>query len=147
VNLHKGTRYALYAAVEMAAAGERPVTVADLARRHGLPQTALAKVFQQLVRAGLAVGTRGAGGGYRLARPPSKVSVLDVVTLFEAASPLRGGEGGVGPTTRRLSRLFDEVEELVRCTYASVSLASLLPVAPPCPAPPGRAGEPRVTRG
>ena len=55
----KTARYALHAALEMALAGDQPVTVAGVAAQLGLPQTALAKVFQQLVRSGLAVGTRG----------------------------------------------------------------------------------------
>ena len=72
---------------EMALAGDKPVTVAGVAGQLGLPQTALAKVFQQLVRSGLAVGTRGIGGGYRLARPARQVSVLDVLQAFEPPHP------------------------------------------------------------
>ena len=53
----KSTRYSLYAAAEMAMAGEGLVTVAAVAKRYGIPEGALAKVFQQLVRSGLATGT------------------------------------------------------------------------------------------
>jgi Rrf2 family iron-sulfur cluster assembly transcriptional regulator len=139
VNLAKSTRYALYAAVEMAAAGDRPVTVADVAQRYRIPPNALAKVFQQLVRAGVAVGTRGVGGGYRLGRPADVVSVLDVVSVFEpprevgvcALTALPSGDCEASVTCR-LRRLFDEVDEMVRCTYASVSLETLVraPAAP-----------------
>jgi Rrf2 family protein len=139
VNLAKSTRYALYAAVEMAAAGDRPVTVAEVAGRYRIPPNALAKVFQQLVRSGVAVGTRGVGGGYRLARPADAVSVLDVVSVFEpprdvavcALTPMTAGDCDVSVTCR-LRHLFDEVDEMVRCTYASVTLETLVraPVAP-----------------
>ena len=78
MTITKSTRYALYAAAEMAMAGEGLVTVAAVAKRYGIPEGALAKVFQQLVRSGLATGTRGIGGGYRLARPPAKITVLDI---------------------------------------------------------------------
>ncbi len=71
----------------MSLAGDEPVTVAGVADRYGMPRTALAKVFQQLVRAGLALGTRGVGGGYRLARPAPQVSVLDVISAFERPRP------------------------------------------------------------
>ena len=40
----------------------------------GVPPGALAKVFQNLVRAGIAVGVRGVGGGYVLAKPASAIS-------------------------------------------------------------------------
>lgn len=143
MKLAKSTRYALYAALEMACAGDEPVTVADVASRHGLPQTALAKVFQQLVRAGLATSARGIGGGFRLARPRSDVTVLDVIGVFEARHepgqsalglgpgvsiagvPGDGATADSNPADIGLRQLFEEVDELVRCTYASVTLETL----------------------
>jgi len=133
MTLSKFSRYALYAAVEMAEAGHEPVTVAQVAGPHGIPATALAKVFQQLVRAGLATGTRGIGGGYRLARPRSEITVLDVVSVFD---PLRtpgvdllharaGGVPGL-PQIATLQRLFDEVDDGIRATLASVTLDTLV---------------------
>ena len=133
MTLSKSSRYALYAAVEMAVAGDEPVTVAQVAGPHGIPPTALAKVFQQLVRSGLAVGTRGIGGGYRLARPKSTITVLDVVSVFD---PLRApgrdllhtrthSVPAAFPRTEPLRRLFDEVDDGIRATLASVSLDTL----------------------
>jgi len=133
MTLSKFARYALYAAVEMARAGDEPVTVAQVAEPHGIPPTALAKVFQQLVRAGLAVGTRGIGGGYRLARPRSEITVLDVVSVFD---PLRtpgddllhdrANPSMAKPNAVALQRLFDEVDEGIRATLASVTLDTLV---------------------
>jgi Rrf2 family protein len=126
MRLTKSTHYALCAALEMAGARERPVSVAEVAERNGIPQTALAKVFQQLVRAGLAHGTRGVGGGYRLARPASRVTLLDVIRAFEAPEP-----PALGPRARRtwsgqrLYGLFAEVDELVGGTFESVTLETL----------------------
>lgn len=128
----KTARYALHASLEMALAGEQPVTVAQVANRYGVPRTALAKVFQQLVRVGLAKGTRGVGGGYRLARPASTISVLDVIASFE---PTRGSRrclvsddpGGACPQPGcGLRNLFDEADDLLRSTFASVSLTTLM---------------------
>ena len=63
IRLNKTTRYALYAAMEMArSAAPAQVTAARVAERYSLPATVTAKVLQQLVRAGIAVGTRGLGG-------------------------------------------------------------------------------------
>jgi len=128
----KSARYALHAALEMALSPDEAVTVASVAERFGIPQTALAKVFQQLVRAGLALGTRGVGGGYRLARRAADICVLDVLSVFEP----RQNPGRClvaahvdGPCRRLagcgLRQLFDEADELLRCTFASVSLATL----------------------
>jgi Rrf2 family protein len=132
MNLNKSTRYALYAAMEMAR-GESQVTVVQVATRYRIPETVLAKVFQQLVRSGIAIGTRGTGGGYRLVRPSSTVTVLDVLNAFE---PYRSPDQCLlADRTEaecadfslcRLRSLFDEVDEQARATFASVSLETLV---------------------
>jgi len=133
MTFRKSTRYALYAALEMARAGTgNQVTAAQVAQRYAIPLAVLAKVFQQLVRAGIAVGTRGTRGGYSLARPPSELTVLDVIEAFEPVR--RDGQCLLASEDDRscdddglcrLRNLFDEVEELSRCTYASVTLETL----------------------
>ena len=129
----KSTRYALYAALEMARAGAgRQVTASRVAQRYSIPVAVLAKVFQQLVRAEIAVGTRGTRGGYSLARQPSEFTVLDVIEAFEP--PRRADQCLLAADMEelcddhglcRLRNLFDEVEQLSRCTYASVTLETL----------------------
>lgn len=133
MTITKSTRYALYAAAEMAMAGDALVTVSGVARRYGIPEGALAKVFQQLVRSGLAVGTRGIGGGYRLSRPANKITVLDVLHVFERSRAVGAcllhdgpGEQCSQASACRLHWLFSEVDELVRNTYESVTLATLV---------------------
>jgi Rrf2 family protein len=134
VNLNKSTRYALHAALEMTLADGQPVTAARVAARYEIPENVVAKVLQQLVRSGIARASRGVGGGYRLAREPSDVTVQDVIDLFEPAPPpntcvLRDLPGADCPTGTepgcRLKGLFEEVDETVRATLASVTLATL----------------------
>jgi Rrf2 family iron-sulfur cluster assembly transcriptional regulator len=142
MTLSKSARYALYAALEMARAEGGLVTAAAVAARYRVPPTAAAKVFQQLVRAGLAEGVRGVGGGYRLARPRSRITVLDVLSVFEPSlrepvDPMAGHGGAATPVPAARTRpqappdtalagLLSEVDELVRCTFASVTLATLV---------------------
>ena len=131
MKLDKSTRYALHFALELAVAGDRLVSVADVAKRHGLSPGALAKAVQHLVRVGVASGTRGVGGGYRLARPPAEVTVLDVMDAFQPprradclVADRPGRPCALSPTCR-LRVLFDEVEEMARATFASVTLETL----------------------
>ena len=134
MRLNKATRYALYAAMELAGAdGEGQVTSGGVAGRYGIPAAVQAKVFQQLVRGGIAVGIRGSKGGYRLADRPSRVTVLDVIETMEPRRDpggclLHDAEEADCPRNRacRLRDLFDEVDELARCTFASITLETLV---------------------
>jgi Rrf2 family protein len=133
MTLNRSTRYALYAAMEMAQAGDRPVTVAQVARRHRIPAGALAKVFQQLVRSGIATGTRGIGGGYRLVQPATRLTILDLIAIYQPPRPAgrclladRAEKPCDDFPTCRLRRLFDEVDEVARCTLQSVTLETLV---------------------
>jgi Rrf2 family protein len=56
---------------------------AKLAEYHGVPPAYLAKHLQSLARAGLLETVKGPRGGYRLARPPVEITVLDVVEAID----------------------------------------------------------------
>lgn len=152
----KSTHYALYAAMELARASG-PVTVGQVAGRYRIPEGALARSFQGLVRAGIARGVRGVGGGYVLARPATATTVLEVISIFDPPMPegqclLAGAAPGDCAQTPdcRLQRLFAEVDEIARSTFASVTLATLVHApAPPMdarPASPFGGGRPIVRR-
>lgn len=78
--------YALRAILCLAERPEVPCTACQVAQATGLPPGYLAKVLLELSRAGLVHSQRGPHGGYRLARPFSSMTVLDVIN---AVSPLR----------------------------------------------------------
>lgn len=129
----KSTWYALCAAVEMAAARDgKMVTATEVAERYRISPTVLAKVFQRLVHAGIAVGTRGPGGGYRLAGRPKDFTMLEVIQAFEpgeATADRLVAETSDLPVDHeswsRLRQVFHEVDELVLGTFASISLQTL----------------------
>lgn len=55
----------------------------EIARSRNLPKPVVAKILTILAQAGLVSGYPGPGGGYRLARHPAEISLLDVVDIFE----------------------------------------------------------------
>ena len=62
------------------------LSVATLAEFHGVPKAYLAKGLQRLDEAGILEGSVGPKGGYRLAKPASEVSLLDIVLALEGHS-------------------------------------------------------------
>jgi Rrf2 family protein len=61
----------------------KAISSAVVGRVRKIPQTLAAKLLSEAASAGLARGTTGPGGGYRLARPPGEIRLADIVGLFE----------------------------------------------------------------
>src|SRR5665647_3234529 len=55
----------------------------DIAKDRNIPKTAVAKVLTILAKNGLVTGAPGPGGGYRLAKEPNKITLFDIVSIFE----------------------------------------------------------------
>jgi Rrf2 family protein len=98
MTLSKTGDYAVRAALALAASydGARYVTIAEVAERMDLPRTFTPQVLGLLVRAGVASSKPGRGGGYRLARDPGDITMLEVVeaaegSLVNTRCTLRGG--------------------------------------------------------
>jgi Rrf2 family transcriptional regulator, iron-sulfur cluster assembly transcription factor len=62
--------------------GGEPLRIPEIAAREGLSPEYTAKLMRGLRQGGLVASTRGATGGYRLARPAAEVSVLDALTVL-----------------------------------------------------------------
>ena len=60
----------------------------DLAEFQGVSVSFVAKLFTTLEKAGIVKSEEGVRGGFRLGRPASEISVLEVVDAIEGAKPL-----------------------------------------------------------
>jgi len=63
-------------------------SVEQVAQAQHVSVSYLAKIFQQLVKAGLLRSHRGSKGGYALGRTPAQITLRDVAAVFEGSSPL-----------------------------------------------------------
>jgi Rrf2 family cysteine metabolism transcriptional repressor len=122
--------------------GGPPLSLAEIARRESMPLAYLEQLVAPLRRAGVVEGTRGLHGGYRLARPPGDVTVLEIVELMEGpvvpveclAEGYRPGSCGREPEC--LSRpLWGRLQQAVRAVLGGTTLADLM--REPWPAEPG----------
>lgn len=77
-------RYAVTAMMDLAIHnGSGPVTLADISKCQGISLSYLEQLFAKLRKRGLVEGVRGPGGGYRLARPASHVTVADIISAVD----------------------------------------------------------------
>jgi Rrf2 family transcriptional regulator, cysteine metabolism repressor len=87
ITITSKSRYAVQALTELARLGAlpggRPVPIAELARRRGIPLQFLEQLFATLRRAGMLQSQRGVKGGYTFVKDPSEVTVLQVVQLLD----------------------------------------------------------------
>lgn len=75
------------------------VSSAEVGTARKIPKALAAKLLSEAASAGLLRGTTGPGGGYRLAKPPEEICLMDVVELFERPadeSPCPFGPGWCG---------------------------------------------------
>ena len=125
-------RYAVMAMTELAGqADARAVSLAIIADRQQISKPYLEQLFSAMRKRGLVISVRGPGGGYRLARPASDLSVADVVSAVD--EPLRatrcttGGTGCMKGGARCLTHdLWEETGRQVRDYLSGVTLADVL---------------------
>ena len=127
MKLQTGTRLGLYAVLELARDPDRTLSATDLAERFGVSGHHLAKVLPILANAGLVRGGRGASGGYRFTGNRRRVTLMDIVALFEPAPGHRAKEPGeetdIGSA---LQRVLLEIDEIAEATLRSISLETML---------------------
>jgi Rrf2 family protein len=81
--------YALHAVAYMAQQkSDRPVASHKIAQERGIPERFLLKVLKPLVTARVLTSIKGPNGGYRLARPASDITMLEIVEAVDG--PIRG---------------------------------------------------------
>jgi Rrf2 family protein len=88
MRLSEGVEWGLHCAVLLGVVPPgTALSTSRLAEFHGVPDAYLAKHLQAMSRAGILVAGTGPRGGYRLARAPADVSVLDVVEAVDGEDP------------------------------------------------------------
>lgn len=88
MNLSTKGRYAVMAMVDLATQGQdKPVGLAAIAGRQEIALAYLEQIFARLKKAGLVASVRGPGGGYKLGKSASEMSVAEI--MFAADEPIK----------------------------------------------------------
>lgn len=115
ISITSKSPYAVLALAELGrSAGSEPVPIGELARRREVPVQFLEQLFAALRRAGVISSQRGVKGGYRFAREPSSVTVLEVVELLD------------GPLGRDAEGVFADAAKAARKVLEQTTIADVI---------------------
>jgi Rrf2 family protein len=128
MNLSARTEYACLAMLQLAheyGSGE-PVQIRRIADEQAIPARFLVQILLQLKGASLVVSTRGAAGGYRLARPPRDISLAEVIDVMEGVARPQTSAGKETPLVGALLQLCRELGDAQRDRLDDTSLADIV---------------------
>ncbi len=120
--LSQTCEYALRAVACLAHHTGEFVTASDLAESTNVPSDYLSKVLQQLAGAKVVQGRRGVGGGYRLARDPENINLLEIIEAMGVFQRLRScpthrdESRGLCPLHKTVDQAVEAAEEVFRKT-------------------------------
>jgi len=129
MKLQISTSLALYSVLAFADSPGHQVSAADIAAKYKVSTHHLAKVLRELVRADIIESTRGVGGGYRFRANARRLTLMDVVDLFEDIGARTGaGRDPAGSTDvgRALGVVLAEIDDIAKATFRSITIGTML---------------------
>ena len=129
MRISRTTEYGLAAVVCVAQnCADGRVMAGRIAKEYDFPTEYLLQVMQQLVRAGILTSKKGPNGGFNLARPAKEINMLEIVEAIDGPVivPMNLVEQTEGkPFAKRIEKIFLDVSEAMKVSYAKVKLADL----------------------
>ena len=129
MKLTRASSYALHAVAFMAQQKQldKPMASHNIAAARTIPERFLLKVLKPLVSARVLLSIKGPNGGYRLAKPADKISMLEIVEAVDG--PIRGNapfaEEGNGPLNHKIEAICKKTADVIRGSLEKVSVADL----------------------
>lgn len=127
----KLTDYATLVLTTLARDPERVHSAAEVAERSRLELPTVSKVLKPLAHAGLVTSFRGASGGYRLARPASQISLIEIVEAIEGRLGMTECSGEHSHCEHQphcgVQGHWQRINDVISHTLRGMSLAEMLP--------------------
>ncbi len=133
MRLSRKSEYALLALIDLA--GNYPakmVKIMEVANRNGIPKKYLEQIFLQLKGAGYVKSTRGANGGYELAKAPDEINLAEIIRLIDGPLASVGSaslyffEHTPVEKNEKLLQVFKDIRNFVADKLENTTLAQLL---------------------
>ncbi|MEK7484273.1 MAG: Rrf2 family transcriptional regulator [Planctomycetota bacterium] len=131
IQLLKSTRFALYSVLELSQNPQEILSAKEIAQKYMISEHHVAKVLQQLSRAGIIRSIRGIKGGFQIIQDPKNITMLDIIEIFEPRLPqnicnLVDLTDCSKKSACHIGEVFQEIQEQAYYTLKSVSIATLI---------------------
>jgi Rrf2 family protein len=107
----------------------QPVMIDAVSRDEGISKSFLAKIFQDLAKAGILRSQRGARGGFVLARSADQITILEIIEAIDGKIALQRCLGDVPECDRMqgcaLCSLLEQAQDLLKEVFGQTTLAQL----------------------
>ena len=126
----RDTDYAIRALCFIAVRRGEVVSVAQLVSCLKIPRPFLRKILQILHKEKILVAFKGQGGGFKLAHKPNKISLVQLITIFQGKLRLNEClfKGALCPSVKtcRLKKRVDKIEQYMATQLKTITIASLI---------------------
>lgn len=127
------TEYGLKAMVKLAQnKKKKPLSLAQIAKEEHISQSYLEQIFSKLKANDLVLSVKGSEGGYALSRPPSKISVFEIVEALEGPLAvfycMAGESNKIGCSLKGCltRKVWDELQRNIIKTLRKFKLSDLI---------------------
>ena len=130
MKLSTRSRYGLRAMLVLAMyQNDEPIMTKEIAEKQNLPATYLEQLMLALRKSGLVIATRGAKGGYVLAKNPDEISLAEIVEALEGPIDIADCTDVpnccVEPKSCALKEIFEEANNALYSVFDKKNLAQL----------------------
>ncbi len=131
MKISRGTDYGIQGILYLARQPSSKVSLLrDVAQAQNVPETYLAKIFQDLAKAGLVRSHRGAKGGFSLARPSSQITLRQIIEALQGPISLNRcldiREGCPNSETCPVSEVLRKAQQQLVATLDAATLDGLI---------------------
>ena len=130
MRVSRSTGYALLAVGYIAKnQGQGVVLSQDVSKEYDIPLEYLLKILQQLVRANVLRSKRGPRGGFSLAKPTNKITMLEIIEAVDG--PLTGelnltDQAGGDKVAVRSEQMYNKAISQAKAVFQKTKLSALL---------------------
>jgi Rrf2 family transcriptional regulator, cysteine metabolism repressor len=103
-----------------------PLRIREISREYAIPERYLVQILLRLKGAGLVASTRGALGGYRLARPAASISLSEILSAIDGRDTASGNVAAAKrPLAPALASVWEDVKAAENAVLERTTVAQL----------------------